>query len=91
MSVQDGKYEVYYINPKKDYIDVTYVKNILEENYFNLCDSLEQADFILDTKEFINSPEWIKAMDYSKIDCIEVAETLHDLLRLRDEAQFRGI
>jgi hypothetical protein len=91
MSIQDGKFEVYYIGLEENYINTNYIKDILEKNNFNMCKNIENADFILDTEEFLNSADWIKAMDYAKIDYIDVAKNLDDLLRLRDEYQFREI
>ena len=90
MSIQDGKFEVYVIGYNdSDYINKNYIKNILSEHNFNLCESIESADFILDTKEFNNTHDSIFSLEYAERDHIEVAETLYDLLRFRDEAQFR--
>lgn len=90
MSIQDGKFEVYIIGyNNSDYINKNYIKNILSENNFNLCESISQADFILDTKEFSDTHDSVFSLEYAKKDYIEVAETLYDLLRLRDEAEFR--
>lgn len=90
MSIQDNKFEVYYIGQKEmDYINKNYIKNILSEHNFNLCESIENADFILDTKEFSDTYDSVFSLEYAERDCIEVAETLYDLLRLRDESLFR--
>lgn len=90
MSIQDGKFEVYIIGyNNSDYINKNYIKNILSENNFNLCESISQADFILDTKEFSDTHDSVFSLEYAERDYIEVAETLYDLLRLRDEAEFR--
>lgn len=90
MSIQDNKFEIYCIgHSDMDYINKSYIKNILSEHNFNLCESIEHADFILDTKEFSNTHDSVFSLEYAERDCIEVAETLYDLLRLRDEAEFR--
>jgi hypothetical protein len=90
MSIQDDKFEIYCIGYKNsDYINKNYIKNILSEHNFNLCESIENADFILDTKEFSDTYDSVFSLEYAERDCIEVAETLYDLLRLRDEAEFR--
>lgn len=90
MSIQDNKFEIYCIgHSDMDYINKNYIKNILSEHNFNLCESIENADFILDTKEFSDTHDSVFSLEYAKKDYIEVAETLYDLLRLRDEAEFR--
>ena len=90
MSIQDNKFEIYVVGHNDmDYINKNYIKNILSEHNFNLCESIEHADFILDTKEFSDTHDSVFSLEYAEKDCIEVAETLYDLLRLRDESLFR--
>ena len=90
MSIQDNKFEIYVIgHSDMDYINKNYIKNILNAHNFNLCEYIVDADFILDTKEFSDTHDSIFSLEYAERDCIEVAETLYDLLRLRDEAEFR--
>ena len=90
MTIQDNKFEVYVIgHSNMDYINKNYIKNILSEHNFNLCENIESADFILDTKEFSDTHDSVFSLEYAERDCIEVAETIYDLLRLRDEAEFR--
>lgn len=92
MSIQDNKFEIYCIgHSDMDYINKNYVKNILSGNNFNLCESIEQADFILNTGEFLDTYDYIFSLEYADRDCIEIAENLEDLLKLRDEYEFRGI
>lgn len=91
MSIQDNKFEIYCIgHSDMDYINKNYIKNILSEHNFNLCESIEHADFILDTKEFSDTYDSVFSLEYAERDCIEVAETLYDLLRLRDDCEKRG-
>lgn len=93
MSIQDNKFEVYVCgyNRDADFINKKYIEATLEMHSFNLCESIEIADFILNLNEFSNTNDAIFSIDYAKVNCIEVAENLYDLLRLRDEAEFRGI
>lgn len=91
MSIQDARYEVYIVgHSDMDYINKNYIKNILSEHNFNLCESIENADFILDTKEFSDTNDSVFSLEYAERDCIEVAETLYDLLRFRDDYEKRG-
>lgn len=90
MTIRDNKFEVYVVgHSDMDYPNKNYIKNILNEHDFNLCESIESADFILDTKEFSDTYDAVFSLEYAERDYIEVAETLYDLLRLRNEAQFR--
>lgn len=92
MTIQDGCYEVYIIGYSyMDYVNKNYVKNILNENNFNLCESIEHVDFILNTGEFLDTHDYIFSLEYAERDNVEVCESLDDLLRLRDEYEFRGI
>ena len=91
MSIQDGKFEVYVVGyvQDMDFINKKYIEASLSQANFNLCESIECADFILLLNEYNNTNDAMFSKDYAKIDYIEIAETLYDLLRLRDEAQFR--
>lgn len=89
MLIQNEKFKVYVIGHKDmNDTNINYTRNILNENDFNLCESIESADFILDTKEFSDTYDAIFSLEYANRDYIEVAETLFDLLRFRNEAQF---
>lgn len=89
MTVEDGKYEVYVIGYNtSDYINKNYIEEILSENNFNLCKNIEYADFILDTKDFLNTPDSAFALEYAEINYVEVAETIYDLLRFRENSEF---
>ena len=91
MSIQDDKFEVYVVGYAQDmdFINKKYTEAILSQANFNLCENIECADFILLLNEYNNTNDAIFSKNYAKVDCIEIAETLYDLLRLRDEAQFR--
>lgn len=91
MSIENSKFEVYVVGYSNDmsYINKKYIKDILEKNNFSLCESIEIADFILSLKEWNNTNDFIFSKDYSVINYIDIAESLDDLLSLRDYYQFR--
>ena len=90
MSINDGKFEVYVVGyDESDFVSKNYISKILLENNFNLTNMIENADFILLLEEYRNTLEAGIALQYSEMDKIEIAESLEDLLRYRDEAQFR--
>ena len=84
----------YIINKNIDYVilvgnEVKYIKDILEKNNFNLCESIEIADFILSLKEWNNTNDFMLSKDYAIVNYIDIAKSLDDLLSLRDYYQFR--
>ena len=91
MSIQDGKFEVYVVGCAQDldYIDKKFTEAVLDIHDFNLCESIECADFILLLNEYNSTNNAIFSKEYSDLNNIEIAETLYDLHRLRDKAQFR--
>ena len=91
MSVENSKFEVYVVgySDNMSYINKKYVKDVLEKNNFSLCESIEIADFILSLNEWNNTNDFIFSKDYSVINYIDIAESLDDLLSLRDYYQFR--
>ena len=91
MSVENSKFEVYVVgySDNMSYINKKYIKDILEKNNFSLCESIEIADFILSLNEWNNTNDFMSSKDYAIINYIDIAESLEDLLSLRDYYQFR--
>ena len=89
MSTQDSKFEVYVVGySKMDIVNSNYTEAIVQGNDFNICESIEIADFIYIPNEYSETLDAKFSKDYAKTDCIEVAESLDDLLKYRDEVLF---
>lgn len=92
MSIIDNKYEVYVVGcDSTDFINKNHIYNTLSENNFNMTTIISDADFILLLPEYKNTLDSVIVMQYSDMEAIEVAESLEDLLRFRDEYESRGI
>lgn len=92
MSMQDGKYEVYVVGySEMDIVNKHYTEAILEHSDFNICESIEIADFIFMPNEYSDTNDAKFSRDYSETDCIEIAESLNELCMLRDDYESRGI
>ena len=92
MTIQDSKYEIYVVGYfSLDYPSKTYYKRELELNNFNLTENIENADFILLEKNLETFDDAIFSKEYSDINCVEIAEDIGELLKLRDEYEMRAI
>lgn len=93
MSIQDNKYEIYISGYCCfDYMNKNYVNEVFKkENNFNITENISEADFIYLDPDYKNTSDFVRASEYAHINCIETAECLEDLLRLRDEYEFKKI
>lgn len=90
MSITDGKFEIYVVGySDMDIPNKKYVESILNENNFNLTESIENCDIIYMTNEFSHTMDGVLSKDYAESNYIDIATSLEDLLRLRDEYQLR--
>ena len=92
MSIQDNKYEVYVPEYHSiDYANKKYIECMLEQSDFNLASSIHNADFIFILDEYKDTYDAIFSHEYAEVNYIEIAESLYDLCKLRDDYELKEI
>lgn len=90
MSITDGKFEIYVVGySDMDIPNKKYVESILNENNFNLTESVENCDIIYMTSEFSHTIDGVLSKECAEILNLDIAESLNDLLTIREESQIR--
>lgn len=92
MSIEDDKYEVYvseYSN--MDIMNKKYIEVLLEQSNFNLCESIYNVDFILILDEYKDKDDAVFSQEYAEMNYIEIAKSLYDLCRLRDDYELKRV